>query len=65
MGYQAPSIDRIAENGMEFTDCYGHTRIPERMCWSFRASKVGLPGAEQGCQKTGVAIAGQICPFRL
>ena len=40
MGYQAPRIDRIAKKGAEFTDYSGHTRIPERTCWSFRASKV-------------------------
>ena len=40
MGYQAPRIDRIAKKSVEFTDYHGHTRIPERTCWNFRASKV-------------------------
>ncbi len=28
-------------------------------------TKVGLPGAKEGWQKTDVAMAGQSCPFRL
>jgi arylsulfatase A-like enzyme len=53
MGYRTPNIDRIAEEGMRFTDCYG-----EQSCTAGRAafitgqsvfrtglSKVGLPGA--------------------
>ena len=59
MGYQAPRIDRIAKKGVEFTDYYGHTRIPERTCWNFRA------GAKEGWQKTDVTMAGESCPFRL
>ncbi len=56
MGYRTPNIDRIAEEGMLFTDYYG-----EQSCTAGRASfitgqcglrtgltKVGLPGAELG-----------------
>ena len=56
MGYQTPNIDRIAEEGMIFTDYYG-----EQSCTAGRSSfitgqsvfrtglsKVGLPGADLG-----------------
>jgi arylsulfatase A-like enzyme len=56
MGYQTPNIDRIANEGMTFTDYYG-----EQSCTAGRSSfitgqsvfrtglsKVGLPGAELG-----------------
>ncbi|SDD91732.1 arylsulfatase [Cupriavidus sp. YR651] len=56
MGYRTPNIDRIAEEGVLFTDYYG-----EQSCTAGRASfitgqcglrtgmtKVGLPGAELG-----------------
>ena len=58
MGYQTPNIDRIANEGILFTDFYG-----EQSCTAGRSSfmlgqsvfrsglsKVGLPGAEQGMQ---------------
>jgi len=58
MGYQTPNIDRIAKEGMMFTDYYG-----EQSCTAGRASfitgvsglrtgmtKVGLPGATLGLQ---------------
>src|SRR6476660_10380171 len=56
MGYRTPNIDRIAEEGMVFTDYYA-----EQSCTAGRSafilgqsvfrsglSKVGLPGAELG-----------------
>ena len=59
MGYQTPNIDRIANEGMIFTDYYG-----EQSCTAGRSSyitgqsvfrtglsKVGLPGAELGMQE--------------
>ena len=65
MGYQTPSIDRIAKEGLSFTDYYG-----QQSCTAGRAAflggnvpirtgmtKVGLPGAKEGWQKTGVTIA--------
>lgn len=66
MGYQTPNIDRIAEEGMIFTDYYG-----EQSCTAGRSSyimgqsvfrtglsKVGLPGAEEGMQIEDPTIAG-------
>jgi hypothetical protein len=56
MGYRTPNIDRIADEGARFTDCYG-----EQSCTAGLAAfitgqnpirtgltKVGLPGAEVG-----------------
>lgn len=65
MGYQTPNIDRIANEGMIFTDYYG-----EQSCTAGRSSfitgqvglrtgntKVGMPGASLGLQKRDVTIA--------
>jgi arylsulfatase A-like enzyme len=65
MGYQTPNIDRIADEGVSFTDYYG-----QQSCTAGRAAflggnvpvrtgmtKVGLPGAKEGWQKTDVTIA--------
>jgi hypothetical protein len=59
MGYKTPNIDRIANEGLHFTDYYG-----EQSCTAGRAAfitgqipvrtgntKVGMPGAPQGLQK--------------
>ncbi len=66
VGYQTPNIDRVAKEGMMFTDYYG-----EQSCTAGRAayimgqsvfrtglSKVGLPGAEQGMREEDPTIAG-------
>ncbi len=66
MGYRTPNIDRIAREGMIFTDYYG-----EQSCTAGRASfimgqsvfrtglsKVGLPGAEIGMRVEDPTIAG-------
>jgi arylsulfatase A-like enzyme len=66
MGYETPNIDRIAREGMMFTDYYG-----EQSCTAGRSSfimgqsvrrtglsKVGLPGAEEGMQEEDPTIAG-------
>jgi len=66
MGYRTPNIDRIAHEGMRFTDYYG-----EQSCTAGRSSfitgqsvfrtglsKVGLPGAELGMRKEDPTIAG-------
>ncbi len=66
MGYRTPNIDRIAAEGMIFTDYYG-----EQSCTAGRSSfitgqsvfrtglsKVGLPGASQGMQIEDPTIAG-------
>ena len=65
MGYRTPNIDRIAKEGMIFTDYYG-----EQSCTAGRAafltgqsvirtglSKVGLPGADLGLRKEDPTIA--------
>ena len=65
MGYRTPNIDRIAREGMIFTDYYG-----EQSCTAGRSSfitgqhglrtgltKVGLPGARSGLQKEDPTIA--------
>ncbi|MEM6689255.1 MAG: arylsulfatase [Planctomycetota bacterium] len=66
MGYQTPNIDRVAREGMMFTDYYG-----EQSCTAGRSSfitgqhgmrtgltKVGLPGAPLGLQIEDPTIAG-------
>jgi arylsulfatase len=66
MGYQTANIDRIAKEGMMFTDYYG-----EQSCTAGRSSyvtgqsvyrtglsKVGLPGAKLGMQIEDPSIAG-------
>lgn len=65
MGYRTPNIDRIAKEGLAFTDYYA-----QQSCTAGRAAflggnvpvrtgmtKVGLPGAKEGWQKTDVTIA--------
>ncbi|MGE3318799.1 MAG: sulfatase-like hydrolase/transferase [Candidatus Berkiella sp.] len=65
MGYQTPNIDRIAKEGMLFTDYYA-----EQSCTAGRAafitgqsvvrtglSKVGMPGADLGMRKEDPTIA--------
>ncbi len=65
MGYQTPNIDRIAKEGMIFTDMYA-----DQSCTAGRSSfitgqstvrtglsKVGMPGAKQGIQAADATIA--------
>ncbi len=65
MGYKTPNIDRIAREGIAFTDYYG-----QQSCTAGRAAflggnvpvrtgmtKVGLPGAKEGWQRSDVTIA--------
>ena len=65
MGYMTPNIDRIAKEGVGFTDYYA-----QQSCTAGRAAfiggsvpvrsgmtKVGLPGAKEGWQKTDVTMA--------
>jgi arylsulfatase len=71
MGYQTPNIDRIAEEGMRFTDSYG-----EQSCTAGRSSfitgqsvfrtglsKVGVPGADVGLQAEDPTIAELLKPL--
>ena len=66
VGYRTPNIDRVANEGMIFTDYYG-----EQSCTAGRSSyimgqsvyrtglsKVGLPGAELGMREEDPTIAG-------
>ncbi|MGB5728574.1 MAG: arylsulfatase [Thiogranum sp.] len=66
VGYKTPNIDRIANEGMTFTDYYG-----EQSCTAGRSSfitgqsvfrtglsKVGLPGAKEGMSEKDPTIAG-------
>jgi arylsulfatase len=68
MGYRTPNIDRIADEGMIFTDYYG-----EQSCTAGRSSfimgqsvfrtglsKVGLPGAELGMREEEPTIAAML-----
>ena len=65
MGYKTPNIDRIAREGLAFTDYYA-----QQSCTAGRAAfisgsapvrsgmtKVGMPGAKEGWQKTDVTMA--------
>ncbi len=65
MGYRTPNIDRVANEGVAFTDYYA-----QQSCTAGRAAfiggsvpvrsgmtKVGLPGAPQGWQKSDVTMA--------
>jgi len=65
MGYTTPNIDRIAREGVAFTDYYG-----QQSCTAGRAAfiggtvpvrsgmtKVGLPGAAEGWQASDVTMA--------
>jgi arylsulfatase A-like enzyme len=65
MGYKTPNIDRIAREGIAFTDYYG-----QQSCTAGRAAfisgsvpvrsgmtKVGIPSAKEGWQKTDCTMA--------
>src|SRR5262247_3890198 len=71
MGYKTPNIDRVAKEGMMFTDYYA-----EQSCTAGRASfitgqsglrtgmtKVGLPGATLGLRKEDPTIAEMLKPL--
>ncbi len=66
MGYRTPNIDRIAKEGMMFTDYYGEqsctagrsSYITGQSVYRTGLSKVGLPGAELGMQEEDPTIAG-------
>ena len=71
MGYRTPNIDRIAKEGMMFTDYYA-----ENSCTAGRSTfitgevgfrtgllKVGIPGATQGLQKQNITIAEALKPL--
>jgi arylsulfatase len=65
MGYQTPNIDRIAKEGMMFTDSYGEQSctagrssfITGQSAYRTGLSKVGIPGAPVGMSDKLVTIA--------
>ena len=65
MGYRTPNIDRIAQEGISFTDYYGQQSSTAGRAAFISGSvpvrsgmtKVGLPGAAQGWQKTDCTMA--------
>ncbi len=71
MGYRTPNIDRLADEGMKFTDSYG-----EQSCTAGRASfitgqsvyrtgmsKVGFPGSDIGLSAEDPTIAELLKPL--
>ncbi|RZK72225.1 MAG: arylsulfatase, partial [Rhodococcus sp. (in: high G+C Gram-positive bacteria)] len=71
MGYRTPNIDRLADEGMRFTDSYG-----EQSCTAGRASfitgqsvyrtgmsKVGIPGVDVGLSPEDPTIAELLKPL--
>jgi arylsulfatase len=71
MGYRTPNIDRIAKEGLMFTDYYA-----EQSCTAGRSSfitgqatlrtglsKVGLPGADLGLRAEDITIAAALKPL--
>src|SRR5512135_3662259 len=71
MGYRTPNIDRIAEEGLSFTDYYG-----QQSCTAGRAAfitgqspirtgltKVGMPGSDVGLQPEDPTIAELLKPL--
>ena len=65
VGYKTPNIDRIANEGMTFTDYYGEqsctagrsTFITGQSVFRTGLSKVGLPGAKEGISEKDPTIA--------
>ena len=71
MGYHTPNIDRVAHEGVAFTDYYG-----QQSCTAGRAAfitgqnpirtgltKVGMPGADIGLQAEDPTIAKLLKPL--
>ncbi len=66
MGYRTPNIDRIAKEGVRFTDWYGQnsctagrsTFITGQSGFRTGLLKVGLPGAKEGITEKDPTIAG-------
>jgi arylsulfatase len=70
MGYQTPNIDRLAKEGMMFTDSYGEQSctagrssfITGQSCYRTGLSKVGIPAAPQGMRAADPTIAELLKP---
>jgi len=71
MGYRTPNIDRIAREGMLFTDYYAEnsctagrsTFITGQACLRTGLCKVGAPGAPVGLQASDITIAQALKPL--
>ncbi|HUK34660.1 MAG TPA: arylsulfatase [Vicinamibacterales bacterium] len=71
VGYQTPNIDRIAHEGLLFTDYYAEnsctagrsTFITGQSAWRTGLSKVGVPGAPVGLQARDITIAQALTPL--
>ena len=71
VGYHTPNIDRIAKEGMMFTDYYAEnsctagrsTFITGQSALRTGLSKVGVPGAPVGLQKGDITIAQALKPL--
>ena len=71
VGYRTSNIDRIAEEGLRFTDYYGEnsctagrsTFITGQACLRTGLCKVGAPGAPVGLQAGDITIAQALKPL--
>jgi arylsulfatase len=71
MGYRTPNIDRIANEGVKFTDAYGQQSctagrsafITGQSPYRTGLTKVGMPGADIGLQAEDVTIAELLKPL--
>jgi hypothetical protein len=71
MGFTTPNIDRIAREGMIFTDHYAEnsctagrsTFITGQIAWRTGLSKVGVPGGPASLQPRDITIAQAIKPL--
>src|SRR4030095_540442 len=71
MGYKTPNIDRLAKEGMMFTDSYGEQSctagrssfITGQSCYRTGLSKVGAPAAPQGLMAEDATIAALLKPL--
>src|SRR5262245_7078714 len=71
MGYRTPNIDRIAKEGMMFTDYYAEnsctagrsTFVTGQTCLRTGLCKVSIPGATVGLQDRDITIAQALKPL--
>jgi arylsulfatase len=71
MGYRTPNIDRLAREGMRFTDSYGEQSctagrssfITGQSCFRTGLSKVGIPASPIGLQAEDPTIAELLKPL--
>jgi len=71
MGYRTPNIDRVANEGMRFTDSYGEQSctagrasfITGQSCFRTGLSKVGIPASPVGLQAEDPTIAELLKPL--